>query len=34
VKRFFPERYDIIGRVVLDAQERDSAERRPLHRKP
>jgi amino acid transporter len=33
VKRFFPERYDIIGRVVLDARERD-ADRRPLHRKP
>jgi amino acid transporter len=30
VKRFFPERYDIIGRVVLDAQERDP-ERRSLH---
>ena len=33
VKKVFPQRYDIIGRVVLDAQERDP-ERRPLHRKP
>jgi hypothetical protein len=33
VKRFYPERYDIIGRVVLDARERDP-ERRPLHRRP
>ena len=32
VKRFFPERYEIIGRVVLDARERES-DRRPLHRK-
>jgi amino acid transporter len=33
VKRFFPQCYDIIGRVVLDARERDT-ERRALHRKP
>jgi amino acid transporter len=32
VKRFFPHRYDIIGRVVLDARERDS-DRSPLHRR-
>ena len=34
VKKFFPERYDIIGRVVLDAHERDGSDRRALHRKP
>jgi amino acid transporter len=36
VKRYFPERYDIIGRVVLDAKERaprEPEERRPLHRR-
>ena len=33
VKRFFPERYEVIGRVVLDAQERDTGHR-PLHRRP
>jgi amino acid transporter len=32
VKRFYPDRYDIIGRVVLDAREREP-DRRPLHRK-
>ena len=33
VKRFYPDRYDIIGRVVLDAREREP-ERKPLHRRP
>lgn len=33
VKRFYPDRYEIIGRVVLDAREREP-ERRPLHRRP
>ena len=34
VKRFYPDRYEIIGRVVLDAQERETAGRKPLHRRP
>jgi amino acid transporter len=37
VKRFFPERYDIIGRVVLDAREREPERRprrEPLPRRP
>jgi amino acid transporter len=33
VKRFFPERYEIIGRVVLDAHERDADRRTAVHRK-
>jgi amino acid transporter len=33
VKRFYPDRYDIIGRVVLDAREREP-EKRPSHRRP
>jgi amino acid transporter len=32
VKRFFPDRYEIIGRVVLDAREREP-ERGALHRR-
>lgn len=33
MKRFFPQRYEIIGRIVLDAHERDPRSR-ALHRKP
>lgn len=33
VKKFFPHRYEVIGRVVLDAHERDTEHQPGVHRK-